>query len=142
MLLKEIRIKRDGKWYANDAEMFRKPILNLFANHLQRDEEGNYRIELNNETFPVIVDDVPFKAEIAAIKDSSIVFICHDQQEILINRTIPIFFKGETPYISYRWENDTRLGRSAFWMVSNHLVEKEGQVFLVPPSEKQDGWSE
>lgn len=133
MILKEIRIKRDGKWYANDNEMFRKPILNIFATHLCRDEEGQFFIKLNDETFPVVVEDVPFLVVDAHIKDGAIVLVFHDQQEMVVDHEIPVHFKGDVPYVSYRWEKDTRLDRSAFWMISNFLVEKNGQIYLVPP---------
>ena len=33
MELTEIIIKRDGKWYFGQAEMFRRNILNILASH-------------------------------------------------------------------------------------------------------------
>ena len=38
MSVQEIRSKNDGKWYADDRLMFRKPIVKLFATNLMRDE--------------------------------------------------------------------------------------------------------
>ena len=59
MSVQEIRIKNDGKWYADDRLMFRKAIVKLFATNLVRDENDQYFIKLNQETFPVVVEDVP-----------------------------------------------------------------------------------
>ena len=60
MSVQEIRIKNDGKWYADDRLMFRKPIVKLFAMNLERDNGNGFYIRLNQETFPVTVEDVPF----------------------------------------------------------------------------------
>ncbi|NLB18407.1 MAG: DUF1285 domain-containing protein [Syntrophomonadaceae bacterium] len=134
MSIQEIRIKNDGKWYADDREMFRKPIVNLFATHLEKDEIGGYYIQLEKETYPVLVDDVPFTVVNAAIVDGAIVFVFHDEQEIRLDTKTLLSFTGDTPYLSFRWENDTRLNRSVFWMISRYLEENGDQVFLVPPN--------
>lgn len=133
MELREIRIKRDGKWYANDVEMFRTNILNIFVNNMERDGNGQYYIAMNQETFPLVVEDVPFMAVKAFVYEGSILFKLHDEQELIIDSVTPIHFEGDTPYLTLRWENDTRINRSAFWMVANFLREKGDRIYLVPP---------
>ncbi len=133
MAVQEIRIKNDGKWYADDRIMFRKSIVKLFAINLKKDEQDQFHIHLNQETFPVAVEDVPFMAMEAYIDGGAIVFIFYDEQEMRIEVETPLVFKGDVPYLSFKWDNDTRLSRSAFWMVSDYLVERENQVFLIPP---------
>jgi uncharacterized protein len=56
----EIRIDRDGVWYYRNMEMKRHEIVQYFYKHLQRDDQGNYRIELNNEHCLIQVEDVPY----------------------------------------------------------------------------------
>lgn len=138
MSVQEIRIKNDGKWYADDRLMFRKPIVKLFATNLQRDGEDQFFIHLNQETFPVVVEDVPFFAVDAYVDNDAIVFILYDEQEMRIEDETPVVFRDEVPYLSFRWKNDTRLSRSAFWMVSNFLAERNNQVILVPPGKLND----
>ncbi len=138
MSVQEIRIKNDGKWYADDRLMFRKPIVKLFATNLERDNNDGFYIRLNQETFPVAVEDVPFLATDAYIDEGAIVLVFYDEQEMRVEEEIPLTFKEDTPYLSFKWENDTRLGRSAFWMVSNFLVERNNQVFLTPPGKLND----
>ncbi|MGE5422009.1 MAG: DUF1285 domain-containing protein [Ignavibacteriales bacterium] len=133
MDLQEIRIKRDGKWYADNAEMFRMQIVNLFARNLVKDVVGRFYIELNQETFPVIVEDVPFTAVDAHIDDGAIVFTFHDEQIMIVSEETKLYFKDDTPYVTYRWIDDTRIGRSAYWMVSEYLVERDGSIYLRPP---------
>lgn len=133
MNLQEIRIKRDGKWYANNAEMFRMQIVNLFARNLVKDVVGRFFIELNQETFPVIVEDVPFIAVDAHIDDGTIVFTFHDEQIMIVSEETMVTFKDDTPYLTYRWVDDTKINRSAYWMISEYLVEREGNIYLIPP---------
>jgi hypothetical protein len=134
----EIRIKKDGKWYADGREMFRIPIVNLFATHLKRDETGEYYIHLQDETFPVVVEDVPFTVVGAYRENGPLNLVLHDEQEIELGKPIPLYFREGVPYLSFKWENDTRLSRSAFWMISNYLKEENGVIFLVPPSPSDD----
>ncbi|MGE5544589.1 MAG: DUF1285 domain-containing protein [Bacillota bacterium] len=138
MSVQEIRIKNDGKWYADDRLMFRKPIVKLFATNLHRDNEDQFFIRLNQETFPVVVEDVPFLAVDAYVDGGGIVLVLYDEQEMRIDEETPVVFKDKVPYLSFRWKNDTRLSRSAFWMVSNFLVEKNNRVFLIPPGKLND----
>lgn len=138
MSVQEIRIKNDGKWYADDRLMFRKAIVKLFATNLVRDENDQYFIKLNQETFLVVVEDVPFLATDAYVDGGAIVFVLYDEQELRVEEEVPVVFIDDTPYLSFRWENDTRISRSAFWMVSNFLVERDNQVYLVPPGKLHD----
>ncbi len=133
MSVQEIRIKSDGKWYADDNEMFRIQIVNLFATHLQRNEAGEYYIELQDDSYPILVDDVPFTAVAAEVVEGAIVFRFHDEQQLRVEESTPLTMKGDVPYLSMRWPDDTRLNRSAYWMISNMLEEIDGQVFVVPP---------
>jgi len=55
-----IRIDKEGVWYYNGEEMFRKDIVNLLYEHLSRDEEGNYVIVMGEERCVIEVEDVPY----------------------------------------------------------------------------------
>jgi hypothetical protein len=56
----EIRIDRDGLWYYRNMEMKRFDIVQYLYQHLQRDDQGHYRIELNHEHCRIQVEDVPY----------------------------------------------------------------------------------
>jgi hypothetical protein len=58
--LPEIRIDRNGVWYFHDMEMTRIEIVQYLYDHLRRDSQGQYRIELDHEQCLIQVDDVPF----------------------------------------------------------------------------------
>jgi len=56
----DIRIDKEGVWYFRGAEMFRKEIVNFFYEHIRRDEEGRYILELENDCCYLDVEDTPF----------------------------------------------------------------------------------
>ena len=55
-----IRIDKEGVWYYNGQEMFRKDIVNLLYEHLTRDEKGNYVIVMGEERCVIEVEDAPY----------------------------------------------------------------------------------
>jgi uncharacterized protein len=56
----DIRIDKEGVWYFRGAEMFRREIVNLFYEHMYRDEAGRYIIELPDDRCFIEVEDAPF----------------------------------------------------------------------------------
>ena len=56
----EIRIDRNGVWYFQNMEMTRKEIVQYFYQHLRRNSQGHYHIEIGSEHCRVQVDDVPY----------------------------------------------------------------------------------
>jgi len=56
----DIRIDKDGVWYYKGNEMFRKDIVELFHQSLERDQAGRYLIKKNEEAFYIDVEDVPY----------------------------------------------------------------------------------
>lgn len=133
MYVTEIRIGRNGKWYANGNEMFRLPIVNLFARHLERDENGGYYIHLREETFPVVVEDAPFYAIGIDESQEDLTLVFHDRQEMKITEPMKIHFAGDVPYITFRWEGDTRLSRGVYWKLSEYFEQRGDDIYIVPP---------
>lgn len=136
MDLKDITIRADGKWYYGDAEMFRRNILNILATHIEREEDGSYCIKLGDDINPITVEDVPFLAIGYQETDEGIKLRFHDLQEILLDHELKLTLKGDVPYISYRWEADTRLSRGIYWKLSDYFDFRDNEVYIVPPQVK------
>jgi hypothetical protein len=138
MDLKDITIKSDGKWYYGGAEMFRRNILNILASHIEREEDGTYCIKLGDDVNPINVEDVPFMAIGYMETEEGIKLRFHDLQELLLDHEFKITFKGDVPYISYRWEADTRLSRGIYWKLSDYFDFRGDDVYIVPPKGKAE----
>ncbi|SHG80014.1 hypothetical protein SAMN02745221_00992 [Thermosyntropha lipolytica DSM 11003] len=128
-----ITIRKNGKWYYGQAEMFRRNILNILASHIKRDDKGNYYIEMGEERNPLIVEDVPFYAIGITEEAGKIKLVFHDLQEMLLDKEMKIIFKGDVPYITFKWEGDTRLSRGVYWKLSDYFDFRGEDVYIVPP---------
>ncbi|HEX3010720.1 MAG TPA: DUF1285 domain-containing protein [Syntrophomonadaceae bacterium] len=137
MDLKDITIKADGKWYYGNAEMFRRNILNILASHIERDENGAYLIRLGDDVNPITVEDVPFLATGYQETDDGIKLRFHDLQELLLDHELKLTLKGDVPYISYKWEADTRLSRGIYWKLSDYFDFRGDEIYIVPPDVKK-----
>lgn len=136
MDLKDITIRADGKWYYGGAEMFRRNILNILAAHIEREEDGSYCIKLGDEINPITVEDVPFLATGYLETDEGIKLRFHDLQEMLLDHELKLTLKGDVPYISYRWQADTRLSRGLYWKLSDYFDFRDEEIYIVPPDRK------
>lgn len=136
MDLKDITIRADGKWYYGGAEMFRRNILNILATHIEREEDGTFCIKLGDDINPIAVEDVPFLATGYIETDEGIKLRFHDLQELLLDHEFKLTLKGDVPYISYRWEADTRLSRGLYWKLSDYFDFRDEDIYIVPPDRK------
>ena len=128
-----IAIRNDGKWYFDGAEMFRLEIVNLLAANTHRDDDGNYYIRLGEDVNPLIVEDVPFLAvRCELLEDGGIKLFFHDLQEFVLTEPVKLGFKGDTPYVTYKWTNDTRLSRGVYWRLSKYFHFEGDEVFVKP----------
>ena len=137
MELKEIRIKKDGKWYFGGAEMFRREIVNILSSNIFQKEDGSYHIQLEEDSNPIVVEDVPFFATgIVEGEDNQLTLSFHDLQKFTLDREMPLILKGDVPYISFKWHADTRLSRGVYWKLSDYFEFRGEDVFIVPPGVK------
>ncbi len=136
MEYQDIKINKEGKWYFGEAEMFRRNILQILASNIDRDAEGNYYIQMGEETNPLIVEDVPFLATgIVEEEAQPLKLVFHDLQEMPLEHELKLYLQEDVPYISYRWEADTRLSRGVYWKLSDYFDFRGEEVYIVPPAQ-------
>lgn len=133
MDLQDITIKKDGKWYFGQVEMFRRNILNILAQHIDRQDDGSYCIRLGQDFSLLQVEDVPFLACGFMDQGEGIKLVFHDLQEMPLSEETRLILKGDVPYITYRWEGDTRLSRGVYWKLSEFFDFRGEEIYIVPP---------
>lgn len=134
MDLKAITIRKNGKWYFGDAEMFRRNIVKILASNIYKLDDGSYCIKLGDDVNPIAVEDVPFYATgIEEQPDGKIKLVFHDLQELLLDEELELTLKGDVPYIDYKWKADTRLSRGVYWKLSEFFDFRAEKVFIIPP---------
>jgi hypothetical protein len=55
----KISFRKDGRWYADDEVIENPKIARLFSQHVQRDGQGGWVIDLGIDRQPVRVEDTP-----------------------------------------------------------------------------------
>jgi hypothetical protein len=55
-----ISMDKEGRWFYYDAEIVNEKVSLLFAQHLERDQEGRYVISLWGDTAHVELEDTPY----------------------------------------------------------------------------------
>jgi hypothetical protein len=123
----EIRIDKGGIWYCNGGEMKRQDIVQYFYQHLKRDNDGNYLIEIGNDFCIVSVEDAPYVIRSVAVSCSKndgqqcIVLSLTDGSSEELNHNIPLWTGSDN--VMYcrvkRGEYVARFSRSAYY----HLCE-------------------
>ena len=133
VLVQDITIKKNGKWYFGQAEMFRRQILNVLACNLCQYPDGSYYIKMGDDENPVIVEDVPYLATGIMENERPVKLAFHDLQEMVLDHELKLYLKGDVPYITFRWEADTRLSRGVYWKLSEYFEFRGEEIFIVPP---------
>jgi len=123
-----IRVDRDGTWYYEGAEIFRKEILSLFYNSLHLDDDGYY-LEIKGERERLEVEDTVFIVKDAElVKDSEEAFIISlndGSQERLDLGTFRIA-EGNVPYCLVKEGRfPARFLRLPFYQVAQHARHDE-----------------
>lgn len=141
MDINEIRIRKDGKWYADETvEMFRRNILNILASNIDRDAAGQYIIRMGEEEFPLVVEDAPFFANGIYEKEGQLTLRFYDLQEMPLNQPMKLYLKEDVPYLSYRWPGDTKLSRGIYYKLSDYFQISGNNIFIVPPGSSLKSW--
>lgn len=130
---KPISIRKNGRWYHGEAEMFRRNILNILARNIDRTANGQYCIRMGEEESPLYCEDVPFFAQGLTAEENKIKLVFYDLQEMYLVDETRVFFKGDVPYISYKWEADTKLSKGVYWKLFDLMDIRGDEVYLVPP---------
>ena len=125
----EITIDKEGKWFSDGVLMTRKEIVNLFSTHLIKTGPDSYQIDWQNKTHPVKVEDVPFFVQSVAEADDRFILQLYDGREVPMPPG-PITIKNRTPYISLFWPDDTKLSRSSYNDLCQHLIERDGRYII------------
>lgn len=127
--LPEIRIDREGVWSYRGVEMIRNDIVQYFYQHLHRDSQGNYQIELDQERCSIHVEDVPFvvrsvSAEFSPTDDRPqklIIALSDGCVEELDPETLRIGVKDVLYCRVREREHEARFSRQAYYQLAEYI---------------------
>ena len=136
-----IRVDKDGTWYYEGREIFRKEILSLFYESLHLDEDGYY-LEIKGEQARLDVEDTVFIVkEAELVKDSEeafVIWLNDGSQERLDLNTFRIT-EGNVPYCLVKEGRfPARFLRLPFYQLAQHAQhDKDTDEYFILVNEKK-----
>ncbi len=128
----ELFIDKDGLWYSDGVLMINKEIIKLFATHLKKDGHDKYHIDLQNQLYPVRVEDTPFFVQSVSVTEqgSRVMIQLYDGRKFSLPQG-NIIVKNNIPYISLIWQRDTKLSRPSYSELCKNLIEGDDGYFII-----------
>ncbi|WBA79456.1 DUF1285 domain-containing protein [Endozoicomonas sp. GU-1] len=146
----DMRISRDGRWHYNGSPIGRESMVKLFASVLRHDDDGHYYLVTPVEKVRIQVDDAPFVAVSAEVRDGGngpeYLFTTNVGDEVVLSnehnlKMIKSIKTGEfVPYIRVRDRLDALVNRNVFYQLVSEAVETRvtGGIELSIRSQGQD----
>jgi hypothetical protein len=120
-----IRIARDGTWFYHGSPITRKPLVQLFASVLRRDDSGRFLLVTPVERGQIDVDDAPFTAVAMTVRGTGrarqLVFRTNLDEEVTAGAAHPIRVEEDaatrepSPYVRVRDGLDALILRPVFY---------------------------
>lgn len=127
----DIRIARDGTWSYMGSPIGRRPLVELFASVLRRDEDGRYFLVTPVEKIGISVEDAPFLAvEMScdgAGRDQVITLRTNLGDLVKVGKDHPLRFETEAqtgglkPYVRVRGRLDALFTRALMYQLVDRL---------------------
>lgn len=121
----DMRIARDGTWFYHGSPIGRKPLVQLFAKVLRREDDGEFYLVTPVEKGRVVVDDAPFVAvelqRSGEGRDQTLRLRTNVDDEVPVDTAHPIRVEfdaasGEpSPYVRVRGALDALIARSVYY---------------------------
>lgn len=130
----DIRIDKEGVWYYRGAEMFRKDIVQSLYQHLKRDQDGRYRIEIGEDRADVDVEDTPYVVKSVSCiftegkgKDVINLHMPDDSIDELDPSTLRVGADNALYGIMAGAGMEARFSRSGYYQLAEHIEFEAGQ---------------
>lgn len=137
----DMRIDRRGDWYHEGVKIHRRPLVNLFASILRREQDGHYYLLTPVEKWRIKVEDAPLIAVDADLggtgDDRQCVFTLNTGEHILLDErhalTVAIDADSHEPRPYLQLDNGltARIERSVFYRLVESAEERGGEYGIV-----------
>lgn len=129
-----MRIARDGTWFYHGSPIGRKPLVQLFAKVLRRENDGSYWLVTPVERGRIDVDDAPFTAVELKVngagRDQRLIFRTNLDDEIVAGPAHHIRVSEDkatrepSPYIHVRDNLEALIVRPVFYQLVDLAEER------------------
>ncbi len=130
----DIRIDKDGVWYYRGTEMSRKDIVQMLYQHLKRDQDGRYLIEIGEDRAYLDVEDTPYVVKSVSCiftagqgKDVISLHMPDDSVDELDPATLRVGADNALYGIMAGLGVEARFSRSSYYQLAGHIEFEAGQ---------------
>lgn len=135
----DIRIDKEGLWYYRGMEMTRKDIVQLLYQHVKRDQDGKYRIEMGEEKAYLDVEDTPYVVKsvtciFSEVKGKDVIYLHmpDDSREELDPTTLRVGADNTLYGIMAGLGLEARFSRPGYYQLAEHIeCEAEQNKFFI-----------
>lgn len=137
-----IRIDKEGIWHYEGREMFRKDIVKYFYDHLQRDGDGRYYIQIDDDIGYILVEDVPYVVKAVYWQDRE------GREEVLLSLSDGTMETLDPATVYVGWENvlyclvkngvfTARFSRPSYYQLASKIQrDRQGRFYLILNGER------
>jgi len=133
-----IFVAKDGKWYHEGAEIIHRPIFLWLIQSLEKGEEGNFIVHLNNQKCTLEVEDTPLVVRQVDLspadpkKPEQILLTLNDEsQEILAPETLRLSLESVLYCTVKGGQFPARFLRPAYYQMARQIEEEENGSFVL-----------
>ena len=133
-----IFVAKDGKWYHEGAEISHRSIFLWLIQNLEKDEQGQYIVHLNNqkcvlevEDTPLVVQRVDWSAAEEAGEGKLVLTLNDERQEVLDPASLWLSRENVLYCLVKGGHIPARFLRAAYYQIANYIDEDEDGTFFL-----------
>ncbi|MDX2168588.1 MAG: DUF1285 domain-containing protein [Deltaproteobacteria bacterium] len=127
-----IRFGRDGRWYADGQPITNPRIADLFSRHVQRAEDGTYRLRIADEQATIEIEDTPYVVIAAGETDGVAWIELNDRSREVLDPTSLAVGADEVLYCRVKGGREpARFLRPAYYQIGHLIDAAPGGGFIV-----------
>jgi len=126
-----IRFGRDGRWYADGQPIVNARIADLFSRHIQRADDGSYRLRIADEQAAIEIEDTPYVIIAAGDEAGETWVELNDRSRERLDTTSLAVGTDDVLYCRVKGGTEAaRFLRPAYYQVAGHIeAAADGFVF-------------
>jgi hypothetical protein len=133
-----IFVSKEGKWYHEGAEIIHRPIFLWLIQNLEKDDQGNFIVHLNNqkcllevEDTPLVVQRVDWSAADPDGEEKLMLTLNDERQEALDPESLWLNQENVLYCLAKDGRIPARFLRAAYYQIANYIAEDDKGIFFL-----------
>ena len=133
-----IFVSKEGRWYHEGAEIIHRPIFLWLIQNLEKDDQGDFIVHLNNqrcvlevEDTPLVVQRVDWTAADPGGEERLILTLNDERQEDLDPESLWLSRENVLYCLVKNGRIPARFLRAAYYQIANYIDEDEKGIFFL-----------